>query len=154
MPEALDAHERAIVAALQEDARLSLSELAARVGLSTSPTWRRLKALEARGVIRGYVALVDAARLGQGQCVFAHVTLIKHDRAGVADFERIVGRRPEVLECFSMTGQADYLLRVIVEDAAAYERFLQEAIFTCPAVQHIHSTFALREVKFTTRVPT
>lgn len=153
MPRALDKHERAILEALQEDARLSIQDLSQRIGLSTSPTWRRVKALEAEGVIRGYVALVDPAMVGSGQCVFAHVTLIKHDRSGVEAFERIVLSRPEVMECFSTTGQADYLLRIVVEDARAYERFLQEAVFACPAVQHIHSNFALREIKFTTRVP-
>ncbi|GJD47323.1 DNA-binding transcriptional activator DecR [Methylobacterium crusticola] len=151
--ETLDRFERAILDALQDDARLSVQDLSQRIGLSTSPTWRRLKALEERGVIRGYVALADPAALGFGQCVFAHVTLIKHDRDGVADFERSISRRPEVLECFSTTGQADYLLRVVVRDAQHYERFLQEAVFSCPAVQQIHSNFALREVKFSVKVP-
>jgi Lrp/AsnC family transcriptional regulator len=150
---ALDRHERAILDALQDEARLTIQDLAQRIGLSTSPTWRRLKSLEERGIIRGYVALVDAQGVGQGQCVFAHVTLAKHERAGVEAFEALMAERPEVLECFSTTGQADYLLRIIVRDAQAYERFLREAVFTCPAVQQIHSNFALREVKFTTKVP-
>ncbi|KMO13499.1 AsnC family transcriptional regulator [Methylobacterium platani JCM 14648] len=157
MPDRADApdrFERAILDALQDDARLSVQDLAQRIGLSTSPTWRRLKSLEERGIIRGYVALVDAAALGHGQCVFAHVTLAKHDREGVAEFERVIGCRDEVLECFSTTGQADYLLRVVVRDAQHYERFLQEAVFSCPAVQQIHSNFSLREVKFTVKVPT
>ncbi len=149
----LDRYERAILGALQEDARLSIQDLATRIGLSTSPTWRRVRGLEARGVIRGYVAMVDAGQLERGQCVFAHVTLAKHDRSGVEAFEAAILAREEVLECFSTTGEADYLLRVIVRDAADYERFLREAVFSCPAVQQIHSNFALREVKFTTRVP-
>ncbi|MEH3144437.1 MAG: Lrp/AsnC family transcriptional regulator [Methylobacterium frigidaeris] len=150
----LDRYERAILDALQDDARLSVQDLSQRIGLSTSPTWRRLKALEERGVLRGYVALADPAALGYGQCVFAHVTLTKHDRAGVEAFERMIRLRDEVLECFSTTGDADYLLRVIVHDAAHYERFLRDAVFSCPAVQHIHSNFALREVKFSVKVPT
>lgn len=149
----LDRFERAILDALQSEARLSVQDLAQRIGLSASPTWRRLKALEARGTIRGYVALVDAAQVGYGQCVFAHVTLSKHNRAAFEEFERSISLRREVMECFSTTGDADYLLRVVVRDAQDYERFLQEAIFSCPAVQHIHSNFALREIKYTTKVP-
>ena len=94
----LDAHDRAIVTALQENGRYTVQELAARIGLSTSPTWRRLKALEERGVITGYVARVDAASLGYHDTVFAHVTLSKHNRAGIDAFEKAMLERPEVLE--------------------------------------------------------
>lgn len=156
MPKAgneLDRYERAILDALQSDARLSVQDLSDRVGLSPSPVWRRIKSLERRGILRGYVALVDSTRLGVGQCVFAHITLAQHDRKAVDEFEKSIGRRPEVLECFSTTGDADYLLRVLVKDAQHYERFLREAVFSCPAVQHIHSNFALREVKFSVKVP-
>lgn len=145
--------DRRMLAALQEDGRLTTQELAERAGLSTSPTWRRLKALEEGGSIRRYVALLDPERVGVPECVFAHVTLMKHDRAGIESFERSVSRRPEVLECYSTTGDADYLLRVCVPDTRAYERFLQEAIFTQPVVQHVRSNFTLREVKYTTALP-
>jgi DNA-binding Lrp family transcriptional regulator len=141
--------DRKILAVLQEDGRLTVQELAQRIGLSVSPTWRRLKALQESGAIRRFAALLDPERVG----VPAHVTLTKHDRSGIEGFERAIARRPEVLECFSTTGDADYLLRVCVPDTRSYERFLQEAIFTHSAVQHVRSNFTLREVKFTTALP-
>lgn len=150
---ALDAHDRAIVTALQENGRYTVQELAARIGLSASPTWRRLKALEQRGVIKDYVARVDAGKLGYHDTVFAHVTLSKHNRAGIDAFEKTIVARPEVLDFFSMTGDADYLMRVVARSTREYERFLNEAVFTSAAVQQIRSNFALREVKSTVAVP-
>ncbi|MCQ4162726.1 Lrp/AsnC family transcriptional regulator [Roseomonas sp. GC11] len=152
-PPELDHFERAILAALQRDARLSVQELAEAVGLSTSSTWRRLKALQEGGYILDHVARLDAARLGLGQTVFAHVTLAKHNREALEAFERAIRERPEVLQCFSMTGSADYILRAVVRDAAHYERFLQEVVFVNPAVQNIASHFALREIKNSTALP-
>ena len=149
----LDEFERRILTAVQEDGRLSVNDLADRIGLSTSPTWRRLRALEERGVIRRYVALLDPALAGVPQCVFTHVTLVKHDRSAIAEFEARMLNRPEVLECFATTGDADYLLRVTVADTAAFDRFLQEAIFTVAAVHQVRSNFALRQVKFETALP-
>ena len=149
----LDAHDRAIVTALQENGRYTVQELAARIGLSTSPTWRRLKALEERGVITGYVARVDAASLGYHDTVFAHVTLSKHNRAAIDAFERTMLQRPEVLDVYSMTGDADYLVRVVARSTREYERFLNEAVFSNVAVQQIKSNFALREIKSTVAVP-
>lgn len=148
-----DAFERRILEALQEDGRLSVQDLAEKAGLSASPTWRRLRALEERGVIRRYVALLDPEAAGVPECVFAHVTLAKHDRAGIAEFEAAIRTRPEVMECYATTGDADYLLRVVVPNTRAYERFLEEAIFARPVVQHVRSNFALREVKFTVALP-
>ena len=145
--------DRKILAVLQEDGRLTVQELAQRIGLSVSPTWRRLKALQESGAIRRFAALLDPEPVGVPECVFAHVTLTKHDRSGIEGFERAIARRPEVLECFSTTGDADYLLRVCVPDTRSYERFLQEAIFTHSAVQHVRSNFTLRQVKFTTALP-
>ena len=149
----LDEFERRILRALQEDGRLSMQDLADRIGLSVSPTWRRVKSLEERGIITRYVALLEPEKAGVPECVFAHVTLTKHDRAGIAEFERAIVDRPEVLECFATTGDADYLLRVVVPNTRAYERFLEEAIFARPVVQHVRSNFALRAVKFTVALP-
>jgi DNA-binding Lrp family transcriptional regulator len=149
----LDGYERAIVAALQENGRYTVQELAARIGLSPSPTWRRLKSLEQRGVIKDYVARVDAAKLGYHDTVFAHVTLSKHNRAGIAAFEKSIAARPEVLDFFSMTGDADYLMRVVARSTREYERFLNEAVFSNPVVQQIKSNFALREIKSTVAIP-
>src|SRR5262245_8212262 len=109
----LDPVDRAIVTALQENGRATVQELAERVRLSPSPTWRRVKALEQRGVIKDYVARVDAAALGYHDTVFAHVTLSKHNRDGIQAFEAAMLERPEVLDVYSMTGDADYLLRVV-----------------------------------------
>ncbi len=148
----LDGFERRILHALQSDGRLSVNDLAERISLSTSPTWRRVRALEDKGVIRRYVALLDPEKAGVPQCVFTHVTLVKHDRGALAAFEAAVLTRPEVLECYATTGDADYLLRVMVPDTAAFERFLQEAMFTQPAVQHVRSNFALRQVKYETAI--
>ena len=149
----LDEFEKRILRALQADGRLSVGELAERVGLSASPTWRRVRALEERGVIRRYVALLDPGLAGVPQCVFTHVTLARHDRAALREFEDAVMNRPEVLECYATTGDADYLLRVMVPDTAAFERFLQETIFARPAVQQVRSNFALRQVKYETAIP-
>lgn len=150
---ALDSYDRAIVAALQENGRYTVQELAARIGLSTSPTWRRLKALEQRGVIKNYVARVDAAQLGYHDTVFAHVTLSKHNLDAIDTFERAMMDRPEVLDVYSMTGDADYLMRVVARSTLDYERFLKEAVFSNAAVQQIKSHFALREIKSTVAVP-
>lgn len=150
---ALDSHDRAIVAALQENGRYTVQELAARIGLSTSPTWRRLKALEERGVIKNYVARVDAAQLGYHDTVFAHVTLSKHNLDAIDAFERAMLDRPEVLDVYSMTGDADYLMRVVARSTLDYERFLKEAVFSNAAVQQIKSHFALREIKSTVAIP-
>ena len=149
----LDRYDRAIVNALQQNGRYTVQELADRIGLSTSPTWRRLKALEQRGVIREYVARVDASKLGYNDTVFAHVTLRKHNREEIADFEKMILNRPEVLDFFSMTGDADYLMRIVVRSTQEYERFLKEAVFTSPAVQQIKSNFSLREIKSTVAIP-
>ncbi len=149
----LDGFELRILRAVQQDGRLSVNDLAKRIGLSTSPTWRPLRAWEERGVIWRDVALLDPALAGVPRCVFTHATPVKHDRAAIADFEAAVRSRPEVLECFAATGDADYLLRVMVADTAAFERFLQGAIFSLPAVHQVRSNFALRRVKFETALP-
>lgn len=151
--EELDQYERAIVNALQRNGRYTVQELADTIGLSMSPTWRRLKSLEQRGVIKEYVARVDASKLGYNDTVFAHVTLRKHNRKNIADFEAAIVSRPEVLDFFSMTGDADYLIRVVVRSTQEYERFLKEAVFTSPAVQQIKSNFSLREIKSTVAIP-
>jgi DNA-binding Lrp family transcriptional regulator len=149
----IDSFEVAILAALQADARLSVQELAAKIGLSTSPTWRRLKSLEQRGYIRDYVARLDASRLGYAETVFANITLAKHDREQIEAFERVILSRPEVLEFYSMTGTADYLMRTVVRSTQEYEAFLKEVVFVNPAVQHVSSNFALREIKNTPALP-
>lgn len=150
---ALDAYERAILVALQSNGRYTVQELADRIGLSPSPTWRRVKSLEQRGVIKDYVARIDAAKIGYHDTVFAHVTLSQHNRSGIGAFEATMLERPEVLDLYSMTGDADYLMRVVARSTREYEQFLREAVFTSAAVQQIKSNFALREIKSTVALP-
>ena len=149
----LDRHEKGILAALQENARLTMQELGDTVGLSASPCWRRVRSMEDIGVIRRYTAQLDPRKLGLGECVFAHVTLERHKENAVEQFETAIADMPEVLECFAVTGDADYLLRIVVPTTEDYGRFLSERIFSIPAVSHVKSSVTLKEVKFETRLP-
>lgn len=149
----LDAIDRRILRSLQENARLSNAELAQKVGLSTSPVWRRVKALEEAGVITGYQALVDPASVGLAVNVFVHVSLEKQVEAALEAFEAAIRRRPEVLECYLMTGESDYLLRVVVPNLGAYERFVMDHLTRIRGIASIKSSFALRPVKHGTELP-
>jgi DNA-binding Lrp family transcriptional regulator len=154
MPEkSLDEIDRRILAALQENARVSNVELAGAVGISPSPCWRRVKELEESGVISRYVTLVDPAALGLPVSVFVQVSLEKQIEANLERFERAVLARPEVMDCYLTTGDADYLLRVVVADLNAYERFLMDHLTRVPGVASIKSSFALKQVKYRTALP-
>ena len=142
----LDAIDRRILDRLQKDGRLSNAELAEQVGLSASPCWRRVKALEDAGVIKGYAAQVDARAVGLSVNVFMSVSLSTQVEKALQAFERAAAARPEVMECYLMTGDSDYLLRIVVPDLEAYERFVMD--FTkIPGIAQIRSSFALRPVK-------
>ena len=148
----LDETDRRILDQLQRQGRASNAELADAVGLSASPTWRRVKALEDAGVVKGYVALLDAAAVGLPVSVFMSVSLTTQVEGALHTFEAAVASRPEVMECYLMTGDSDYLLRVVVPDIAAYERFVMD--FTKIAgIAQIRSSFALRAVKQGTALP-
>lgn len=149
----LDSIDRRIVSALQSEGRLSNVDLAERVGLTPAPCLRRVRALEEAGVIRQYAALVDPHALGLGVTVFAQVTLDRQVKSRLEVFERAIRDRPEVMDCYLMTGDADYLLRVVLPDVEAYERFLNEALTRVPGVASIKSSFALRQVKYSTALP-
>ncbi|CAO3435280.1 Lrp/AsnC family transcriptional regulator [Azospirillum doebereinerae] len=149
----LDRHEKGILAALQDNARLTMQELGEAVGLSASPCWRRVRSMEEIGVIRRYTVHLDPRKLGLAECVFAHVTLERHKENAVDQFETAIAAMPEVLECFAVTGEADYLLRIVVPTTEDYGRFLSERIFSIPAVAHVKSSVTLKEVKFETRLP-
>lgn len=149
----LDAIDREILRHLQEDARISNVDLAARVGLTPSPCLRRVRALEAAGLIRGHVTLLDPDQLGLGVSVFVHVSLEKQVEQALETFEAAVTSRPEVLECYLMTGDADYLLRVVVPDLPAYERLLVQHLTRIPGVANIRSSFSLKQVKYRTQLP-
>ena len=149
----LDAIDRRILGALQDDARIANNELAARVGLSPAPCLRRVRALEETGVIRRHVSLVDPGAVGLPVSVFVSISLERQVEEALKRFERAVLTRPEVMECYLMTGDADYLLRVVCADLAAYERFVLEHLAKAPGVSSIRSSFALKQVKYSTALP-
>jgi DNA-binding Lrp family transcriptional regulator len=149
----LDAIDRKILEVLQDDARISNVDLAGRVGLSPSPCLRRVRDLEERGVVRRYVALLDSHEVGLGVSVFVQVSLERQAEKGLGDFEKRILARPEVLECYLMTGDADYLLRVVVPDVGAFERFLLDHLTRIPGVASVKSSFALKQVKYSTALP-
>ena len=149
----LDAVDLRILDALQDDGSLSNVELARRVHLSPSPCLARVKALEASGVISRYVALANAAALGLGLNVFISISLKAQNKESLADFERRIAEQQEVMECYLMTGDSDYLIRVAVADMAALERFILEQLTSIPGIEKIRSSFALKQVRYKTALP-
>jgi len=151
----LDAIDRRILQALQAQGRVTYDELAAGVGLSASATLRRVKRLEEAQVITGYVALVAPERVGLGLTAYINVRLAKHNdpRNPVEAFAAAVQAWPEVVECAALTGEMDYLLRVLVRDMAHYSHFIMEGLLKHPAVQDCKTSFMLRRLKGTTAVP-
>lgn len=142
-----------ILRELQRDGRLTNQELAQRVNLSASPCWRRVRELEDSGVIRRYVALLDPEKVGVSVCVITLVNLEMHNRESLEAFEDAVRDRPEIVECYAITGDADFILKVRVADIRTYERFLNDVLFRIPGIRHIKSSFTLREVKYDTALP-
>lgn len=142
-----------ILEALQVDARLSTQALAEKVGLSATPVWRRVKELEDRGVIRGQVVLLDREKIGLSILVLANVSLVRHSEGAVEQFERLVSGRREIIECHAITGEADYVIKVVAADMKAYDLFLQQYIFKLPGVSSVRSNVVLREVKYETALP-
>ncbi|NJR79133.1 Lrp/AsnC family transcriptional regulator [Sphingomonas corticis] len=149
----LDAIDRKIVASLQHDATLSNADLAERVGASPASCWRRVKALEAAGVLTRTVRLVDPAAVGRGVNVLCNVRMRTHAIEARQDFERFVDGRPEIIESFSMSGDWDYLLRIVVADVGDYNHFLMQTLLGHPSVAGASSHFALSMTKYTTAFP-
>lgn len=159
----LDKTDRKILAILQADGRLSNQDVAEQVNLSPSPCLRRIKRLEEAGVIRQYVALLDPDKIGLGLLAYVNVRLEKHSEgpAGTrssassprADFAASVANWPEVVACYAMTGEMDYLLRVHVEDMDHFSRFMMATLLRHPAVLDVKSSFALQRIKDTTALP-
>ncbi len=149
----LDAIDRKILSELQKDARIRNVDLAERVGLSASPCLRRVKALENGGVIRDCVTLVDQGAVGLPVSVFITVTLERQVEKALEPFETAVHDWPEVMECYLMTGEGDYLLRVVTADLSAYERFLMDKLTRVPGIANIKSSFALKQVVYRTALP-
>jgi len=151
--EHFDRATKLILEALQADGRQSTQQLADKVGLSATPVWRRVKELEESGVIRRHVALVDREKLGLNICVLANVSLVRHSEGAVEQFERLVQASREIIECQAITGEADYVIKVVVADMKAYDQFLQSQIFKVPGVASVRSNVVLREVKYETAMP-
>ena len=152
-PLELDRIDRRMLAVLQEDGRIANSALARRVGLSESATLRRLRRLEDSGLIDGYVLLVNQARAGKPGNIFVEIALTAQEEAALSAFEAAVQERPEILECYLMSGEYDYLLRVVVADFADYERIHREHLTRLPFVGRVRSSFTLRTVLRRTSIP-
>ena len=149
----LDETDRRLLRALQEDAGLSHAALAETIGASPASCWRRIRALEEAGVLRKPVRLVDPARVGLGVNVMLHVRLKSHELEMRRSFESFLRSRPEIVECHSMSGEWDYLMRIVVADVADYERLLMRELLNHPNVSTSASHFALSQVKYTTAIP-
>lgn len=149
----LDAIDLRILRELQQDGSLTNVELARRVHLSPSPCLARVKALESAGVIERYVAVANAKALGLGLNVFINISLKTQSKEALAAFERRIAEHDEVMECYLMTGDSDYLIRVAVPDIAALERFILEQLTPIPGIEKIRSSFALKQVRYKTALP-
>ncbi|MFZ9038693.1 MAG: Lrp/AsnC family transcriptional regulator [Gammaproteobacteria bacterium] len=142
-----------ILALLQQDASLTAAEIAEQVNLSASPCWRRINRLEREGVIDRKVALLDAEKLGLGLVVFSRVSLEKNDEVALHEFEERVREYPEVVECYTVTGSADYFLKIITRDIKHYDRFLRRKLIQIPLVRDVDSSVAVTQIKYTTGLP-
>ncbi|WP_263140193.1 Lrp/AsnC family transcriptional regulator [Pseudomonas sp. RIT-PI-AD] len=149
----MDHFDRHILSLLQRDASLPLKDLAEAVNLSTTPCWKRVKKLEEEGYIRARVALVDPARLGLGLSVFVQLKTQRHDSLWLEKFAAIVVQFEEVLEFYRMAGEWDYMLRVLVSDISAYDRFYKKLITSTDGLTDITSSFAMEQIKYTTALP-
>ena len=148
----LDAIDRKILMVLQEDASLSVAEIGDRVGLSSTPCWKRIQRLEADGVILRRVALVDQNKIGLGISVFVSVESADHSESWLRTFAAAVSAMPEVMEFYRMAGDVDYMLRVVVTDIAGYDTFYKKLIATVP-LKNVTSRFAMERIKSTTALP-
>ena len=148
----MDAIDKKILNILQSDTTPAVAEIAKQVGLSTTPCWRRIQKLEEAGVIRSRVALLDAEKLNAGVTVFVSIKTDKHDVAWYQGFSNAVNAFPEVVEFYRMSGDIDYLLRVVVPDIAAYDRFYQRLIEQVE-LYDVSSSFSMEQIKYTTALP-
>lgn len=142
-----------ILQLLQTNAALSTAEIAEQVGLSQSPCWRRISRLEQAGLIKNRVAVLDHMKLGMEVVVFVTINLSAHGRENLEEFEKAVQKFPEVLECYTVTGTMDYLLKIITKDIQHYERFIRNKLMTLPMIREMHSTIAVTQIKDTTQLP-
>ncbi|MBT2326544.1 Lrp/AsnC family transcriptional regulator [Variovorax paradoxus] len=149
----LDGHSRKILFELQRDARQTVQQIAKAVGLSATPCWRRIKEMEEAGVIRRYTVVVDAEKVGLHISAVTEVNIDRHSEAQVRAFEEAVAASPHIVRCVAATGQADYILTVLVPDIKHYEQFLHATLFQLSGVTHVRSAIVLREVKAAASLP-
>ena len=148
----MDAIDRKILAVLQENAALSVAEIGSRVGLSSTPCWKRIQRLESEGIIQKRVALVDQDRIGLGVTIFVSIETGDHSQEWLDRFAQTVGAMPEVMEFYRMAGDVDYMLRVVVPDIAGYDAFYKKLIAAVP-LKNVTSRFAMEKIKATTALP-
>jgi Lrp/AsnC family transcriptional regulator len=153
MPKKLDDIDRAILALLQRDSAISTNAIAEKLNLSQSPCWRRINRMEQQGLIRSRVALLDRAALGMDVVVFSTVNLTTTGRQDLLSFEQDIVTYPEVMECYTMTGIWDYMLKIVTRDIRHYEQFVRETLTANPAVRELHSHMAVTEIKNSTELP-
>jgi len=151
--EAMDDIDRRILAVLQEDGRISLADLSVRVALSPSPCLRRIRRLERSGIIARYVAVLDQSKVGLPVSVFVSIKLESQRVEALERFKKAITKWPEVLECYLMTGPRDYLLRIVVADLEAYDRFLKQKLTRIDGLSSIESSFALEQTKYSHVLP-
>jgi len=149
----MDQTDRKILQALQQDGRMTNQQLSEVVGVSSAACWRRTKAMEDAGIIRKYMAVLDAKSVGQDLCVFTHISLTRHSRENAEKFSAAARDRAEIQECYAVTGDADFMLRVMVPDIEAYDKFLEGFLFNIDGISQVRSNFALREIKYDTSLP-
>jgi Lrp/AsnC family transcriptional regulator, leucine-responsive regulatory protein len=149
----IDSIDRKIIAAIQIDGKITAQELANRVGLSASPCARRLRLLEEAGIIKGYTAVIDQKKAGLPISAFASIKLERQREEDLDRFAQAVTRWPEVVDCYLMTGQRDYLMRIVVRDLEAYERFIKEKLTRLKGIASIETSFALDQVKRSEALP-
>src|SRR5210317_1666264 len=146
----LDQTDRRILGLLQTNPGIKATEIGERIGLSQSACWRRIQRLRDEGVIKDQPAVLDREKVGLSTMVFAHVKLTSHGRSNLTDFAEAVREYPEVLDCYVVLGNVDFLLRIVAEDIKDYERFMYEKLSQLPGVQEVHPSIALSEIKHTT----
>jgi len=143
----VDKFDLAILAVLQQDARASLQDISAQVGLSTTPCWNRIKRMEAEGTIQGYTVRIDPEAVGLAETVILQVTLESHNDETLSEFGKALEEIPEVLEAYLVSGDYDYYIRMAVRDTRDYERLLREQLYRIPGIRHSRSSFVLRTLK-------
>lgn len=153
MTEQISQTDLHILSILQKDASLSSAEIAEQINLSPSPCWRRINKLEQGGYIRKRVALLDPEKLNLGVIVFASVTLANNDEPSLEEFETIISSYDEVVECYTVTGTMDYLLKIVTRDIKHFEKFLRKHLLHMPLVREVHSNVAVTQIKYTTELP-